>query len=221
MLTPRQPVKVLQTKVSGVRPLTVAPNHVIQRAAASASAPPPTAAPAGFVPPFDPATATFSVGRNSGPVRRSGRISSTRYRHRTLPLVAGRMIRATGFDKRRVKYWNGYRTTLRFTPATMVLMRRSRTYCRIRKPGCTGKATSIDHKVDFATTQSGLPTRVYCDGSYHWRGILHEEAMKDYNNLANLQWSCTSCNSSKSGVKGLYSPPRFVDECPGRGECTL
>lgn len=221
MFMPRKPGRVLQTKISGVRPLSVAPNRVIQRAAASAAAPPPAPAPAPFVPPFDPATATFTMGRNSGPVRRSGRISSPRYRHGALPMVAGRMIRATGFDRRGNKYWNGYRSTLRFTPSTMVLMRRSRTYCRIRKAGCTGKATSIDHKVDFATTQSGLAAYDYCDGSHHWRGILHRDAMDDYNNAANLQWSCTSCNSSKSGVKGLYSPPRYVEECPGRGECTL
>jgi hypothetical protein len=217
MLPPRQPGRIVQAKVGSMRPVNVAPNRVIQRAAASAAAPPP----APFVPPYDPATATFSVGRNSRPVRRSGRISSKRYKHKVLPFVRGRMIRATGFDKRGIKYWNGYRSTLRFTPATMAVMRRSRASCRIRKAGCTDRATSLDHKIDFASTQSGLPPRVYCDGAYHWSGILHEDAMADYNNLSNLQWSCTSCNSSKSGVKGLYSPPRFEEECPGPGECTL
>lgn len=216
MSTPRQPGKVVQPKAGG-QPSGAARNGVIQRAAAPVGGPAPA--------PFVFAFTGFQVGTRSAPpaggVRRSGRISNPRYRHRTLPLIGGRMIRASSVDKRGKRYWNGYRSTLRFSAVTTAMMGPAKGGgCRVGKGGCSGAANSIDHVVDFATTQSALATRTYCDGAYHWSGILLSVAMNDYNNLGNLQWSCTSCNSSKSGARGLYSPPSPQGACPGKS-CRL
>ncbi|BBM86675.1 eCIS core domain-containing protein [Candidatus Uabimicrobium amorphum] len=153
--------------------------------------------------------------------RRSARIAAPGYTHYTVPLVAPSSI-----DKRGVRYWNGFRGELHFDAATKKYMATLKIYgCKIQGSQCTGKADAIDHKVDFATTQTMLPTYEYCDGNYHWEGVLFEDAKKDYNDTNNLQWSCTSCNSSKSGARGLYSPPLFrgkcVGTCPGGGKCNL
>lgn len=189
---------------------------------AAAGGPPlgPAAAAIAAAPPL--AGAGAAAASSVGPVRRSRRIAGPRYTHRALGLVAGRMIRATSIDKRGVKYWNGYRNSLGWSAAVKAVMKAViRLGCQIRRRGCKSKASSIDHILDFATTQSALGTREYCDGSYHWRGILFRDALRDYNNVRNLQWACKSCNSSKSGAKGLYSPPSYAGQCPGAATCRL
>lgn len=152
--------------------------------------------------------------------RHSARIADPNYSHSVIPLVGGMMIAPQTIDKHGTHYWNGYRP-LSFDAATFLAMAPSKgAGCKIGKVNCTGAAVSIDHIVDFATTQSALPTHSYCDGTHHWTGVLLSDAKADYNNIGNLQWACTSCNSSKSGVKGLYAPPSHAGLCPGPG-CVL
>ena len=153
-------------------------------------------------------------------VRRSARIASAGYSHQYLPMIAGFLISPTTIDKNGVHYWNGYRSGLSFSAATKLAMAGTKgNGCQV-KASCTSAAVSLDHIQDFATTQSALPTHTYCDGSHHWTGVLLADAQADYNNVGNLQWSCTSCNSSKSGARGLYSPPRHAGQCPGAAACT-
>jgi hypothetical protein len=154
-------------------------------------------------------------------VRRSLRIAAAGYVHQNLPLIGGFLIAATTIDKHGNQYWNGFRSGLGFDGATRLAMAGSKAHgCQIGKPNCTAVAISIDHITDFATTQSALATHTYCDGAHHWTGVLLTDVKNDYNNLGNLQWACTSCNSSKGGVKGLYAPPRHAGQCPGLA-CTL
>lgn len=154
-------------------------------------------------------------------VRRSARVASAGYTHAYLPMIAGYLISPTTIDKHGTQYWNGYRATLSFNAGTKAAKAGSKAGgCQIGKATCSGAATSLDHIVDFATTQSSLATHTYCDGSHHWTGVLLTDAQADYNKLSNLRWSCTSCNSSKGGARGLYSPPRHAGRCPG-ATCAL
>jgi len=151
--------------------------------------------------------------------RKSARIASTGYTHSILGIINGIRKFFQTIDKHGNYYWNGRRNTLSFTSATKSAMAGTKANgCAIGS--CSNAASGIDHIVDFATTQSSLATETYCDGSDHWDGVPWQDAQDDYNNLSNLQWACTSCNSSKSGARGLYAPPQHAGSCPG-GSCTL
>lgn len=161
------------------------------------------------------------VGVIQPAVRRSARIQKPGYFHRTINLINGVLARASAVDKHGTWYWTGWRTNLGFSQTTKNHFAGSKAGgCQIQGHGCTGNAVSLDHIQDFATRQSSLPTHNYCDGTYHWSGILWQDAYDDYNDVSNLQWSCTSCNSSKSGARGLYAPARYVGACPG-ATCAL
>lgn len=125
--------------------------------------------------------------------------------------------------------WDGRRGSLRWYANVQNAMAPLQAAgCQIGKSGCTGGGDSIDHKPDYATAQSGLTRYVVCDGMHHFSACYKEDALDTYNgeNPSNtaalnvdhskLQWSCTHCNSSKSGQRGVYeNPPRWIEPCPG------
>lgn len=143
--------------------------------------------------------------------RRSNRISAVGYQHAYINPLA-----PSFYDKNGNRYWTGFRNDVHFNAGMRVA---------VGAPGpCANcgaaNSNSIDHIVDFATTSSGLLTEDYCDGLHHWNGVPWGDALADYNDVNNLQVLCTPCNSSKSGARGLYSPPTYVGPCPGIG-CPL
>ncbi|SHH09938.1 hypothetical protein SAMN05428948_2764 [Massilia sp. CF038] len=125
-------------------------------------------------------------------------------------------------DKAGNKYWTGFRNGLGWTTATQNHMNQSKgSGCQISSSICTGKADGIDHIDDFATVSAGLEPVEYCDGNDHWEGVPLDVVKTAYNDLANLRWSCTQCNSSKSGAKGLYTNVTHTGKCPGPDECEV
>ncbi|WP_437283493.1 hypothetical protein WME90_23835 [Sorangium sp. So ce375] len=123
--------------------------------------------------------------------------------------------------------WNGQRQGLGWYPNVKKEMADSKNDgCQVQGNNCTDEAQSIDHIKDFATLQTDLPRYVVCDGKNHFSAAYKEDARDLYNggntadesdiNTSNFQWSCTPCNSSKSGKKGLYeNAPQWIEPCPG------
>lgn len=135
-------------------------------------------------------------------------------------------------DRNNQPIWSGGRKGMRFFKNVTTAMEKNRTQCEIQRNGCTGAPDAIDHRQDFSTLKSGVPTRVICDGTMHWHGGLKDDALVIYNggneedtaegdlDLSNFQWSCKQCNSSKSGSKDMDSPgPKPVGPCPGGTDC--
>ncbi|SMH63010.1 hypothetical protein [Azospirillum agricola] len=146
--------------------------------------------------------------------RQSDRLKAPDYHHNYVSTVVKSHI-----DKYRREFWNGFRSSMGWYQTTKTHMGRFPKICAT----CNGPANSIDHKIDFATTQTSLPTTDYCDTFNHFRGILKSVAQDDFNNLRNLQWMCQSCNSHKSGAHGLYTSVMHLGKCPAAngGICTL
>jgi hypothetical protein len=145
-------------------------------------------------------------------------------------------------DKRGRKLWKGSRSSLGwFGNVKSAMDSIDDGTCQIVKDDdCTGVSQAIDHVKDFATEQTGLETEIVCDGKHHWKAILLSEAQQLYNGgfsadadiegddgeMASLQkafvWSCTHCNSSKSGKKGLDGGTAIWQQaCPGEDDCEL
>lgn len=145
-------------------------------------------------------------------------------------------------DKHGTKLWKGVRSGLGwFGNVKSAMDSVDDGTCKIGAGGaCTGASDAIDHVKDFATEQTGLETQLVCDGAHHWQAILLSEAQQLYNGgfdpdddiesdggaMTRLQkafvWSCTHCNSSKSGKKGLDGgAPKWVEACPGEADCEL
>lgn len=150
--------------------------------------------------------------------------------------VAARPHYQPGPDKHGRKLWKGSRSGLGwFDNVKSAMDSLDDGTCKIAKDeDCTGASEAIDHVKDFATEQTGLETRIVCDGKHHWRAILLSDAQQLYNGgfaadadiegdagaLARLGrafvWSCTHCNSSKSGKKGLDGGAAIWQHaCPG------
>lgn len=118
------------------------------------------------------------------------------------------------------KIWDGDRGSLKFSDALKAEMAKSKGGgCEITDAGCTGGADAIDHIEAFSDVQSGFDRYVICDGRYHWTAVYKDDADAGYNNdddASGFQWSCTSCNSKKSGKKGIdKNPPKWLGACPG------
>jgi hypothetical protein len=123
------------------------------------------------------------------------------------------------------RIWDGARKSLRFTDTINTAMAATAAGgCQIQDPGCTHGADAIDHIVSFADRQSEIEQNEYCDGNNHWVISYLDDAMAIYNNNddpSNMQWSCTKCNSAKSGAQGLYqNQPTWGGPCPGE-ECDI
>ena len=113
------------------------------------------------------------------------------------------------------KIWDGQRSSLGFSSGVADTIPDKDKGCHHQKPGCTGGADGIDHLDPFSERQSGLTRYLICDGRNHFEACLKEEAQEMYDAYP-LVWSCTKCNSSKGGKKGLYeNPPQFKEACPG------
>jgi len=118
------------------------------------------------------------------------------------------------------KIWDGRRNGLDFSAGLEATVPHRDQGCYHRKKNCTGDAEAIDHLEPFSQRQAGLARYLICDGRNHFEACLKEEVQKLYD-APTLVWSCTSCNSSKGGVKGLYENiPQFKEPCPGE-ECTV
>lgn len=194
---------------------------------------------------FDPGMGGFSVGsggrsakEKSGLANRDRR--TVRQRGGPKP-VAVRPHYVPVTDKHGRKLWKGSRAGLGwFDNVKSAMDSVNDGSCQIEGDGCTGGADAIDHVKDFATEQTGLETELVCDGKHHWRAILLSKAQRLYNGgfrddddiegddgaLARLQkafvWSCTHCNSSKSGKKGLDGGAAIWQKaCPGEEDCDL
>ncbi len=143
-------------------------------------------------------------------------------------------------DKYGDKIWKGTRAGLTWFDSVKDGMELSRAGgCQLQSSDdCTGAADSIDHVEDFATVQTGLETSDVCDGKNHWKAIMLDTAKLAYNGgfdpdeaiagdeLTRLgktfEWSCTPCNSKKSGKKGLdIGAAAWLGECPGEDDCEL
>jgi hypothetical protein len=206
------------------RMLETEADRFAQRAITHRPPPKPTARPLAALqakmPPRRPAPPKVAAYRSAIQlVRKSARIASTGYMHSVLGIINGIRKFFQTIDKHGNYYWDGRRNSLSFTSVTKLAMAGTKgNGCALGS--CSNAANGIDHIVDFATTQSSLATETYCDASDHWDGVPWQDAQDDYNNLSNLQWACTSCNSSKSGARGLYTPPQHAGSCPG-ALCTL
>jgi hypothetical protein len=194
---------------------------------------------------FDPGIGGFSVGsggrsakQQSGFATRDRR--TERQRGGPKP-VAIRPHYEPLHDKHGRKLWKGSRAGLGwFDNVKTAMISVDDGSCQIKGDGCTGGSDAIDHVKDFATEQTGLETSLICDGKHHWKAILLSDAQQLYNGgfdddddfenddgaLARLQkafvWSCTHCNSSKSGKKGLDGGAAIWQKaCPGEEDCDL
>jgi hypothetical protein len=120
--------------------------------------------------------------------------------------------------------WDGGRSGLSWSATiTAAMAGTAAGGCQIGGPLCTGAANAIDHITDFADMQSSITQYLICDGAHHWKACYKDDAISVYNNgddPSNMQWSCTQCNSQKSGARGRYeNQPQWVEQCPG-GACT-
>lgn len=194
---------------------------------------------------FDPGMGGFSIGsggrrakEKSGLATRDNR--TERQRGGAKPLAVRPHYKPV-IDKHRRKLWKGSRAGLGwFDNVKSAMDSINDGSCQIEGDGCTGGADAIDHVKDFATEQTGLETRLVCDGKHHWRAILLVDAQELYNGgfqddddiegddgaLARLRkafvWSCTHCNSSKSGKKGHDGGAAIWQKaCPGEDDCDL
>ncbi len=116
--------------------------------------------------------------------------------------------------------WDGSRNSLSWSATITGAMAGSKGGgCQVQKNLCTGRADGIDHITDFADLQTGIDTYKICDGTNHWKASYKADAEAVYNNgndPSNMRWSCTKCNSQKSGVKGRYeNQPVWIEACPG------
>jgi hypothetical protein len=124
--------------------------------------------------------------------------------------------------------WDGRRNSLYWFDNVKAAMAAVQVQCDIQKASCTGGADGIDHIQDFADLQTGLTRYVICDGNHHFSAVYKEDALVLFNggnakatavlnvDATNLQWSCTNCNSSKNGTKGVYENiPKWIEACPG------
>ncbi|HST47707.1 hypothetical protein [Jatrophihabitans sp.] len=195
---------------------------------------------------FDPGLGGFSIGsggrsakEKSGLANRDRR--TERQRGGPKP-VAVRPHYQPVTDKYGRKLWKGSRAGLDwFANVKSAMDTVDDGTCKIvRDAGCTGVSEGIDHVKDFATEQTGLATELICDGRHHWKAILLSEAKQLYNGgfddeediaadgdaMTRLQkafvWSCTHCNSGKSGGKGRDGGQAIWQEaCPGEDDCPL
>lgn len=119
-------------------------------------------------------------------------------------------------DKGGHKIWDGLRAGLGFSSDVAGTMPdRATSGCFHRYSGCTGAAEAIDHKEPFSVRQTRVRRHLICDGRNHFEACLRAEVQQEYD-APELVWSCTKCNSSKGGDKGLYdNRPRFIEPCPG------
>lgn len=187
---------------------------------------------------------SFSVGSSSRSAKQQSGLATrdrrtARQRGGSKP-VAVRPHYQPVVDKHGRKLWKGSRSGLSWfgnVKTAMDLVNDGT--CQIADDGCTGASEAIDHVKDFATEQTGLDTEVICDGAHHWRAILLSEAQELYNGgfasdddltgaaaMTQLQkafvWSCTHCNSSKSGKRGLDGGAAIWQQaCPGEEDCDL
>jgi hypothetical protein len=195
---------------------------------------------------FDPELGGFSIGSGGRKAKEESGLATRdrrteRQRGGAKP-VAVRPHYQPVVDKYGRKLWKGSRSGLGwFDNVTTAMASVDDGTCKIVKDdGCTGESEAIDHVKDFATEQTGLEIELVCDGRHHWRAILLSEAQQLYNGgfddeqdiagdrsaMTRLQkafaWSCTHCNSSKGGKKGLDGGQAIWQEaCPGEEDCEL
>lgn len=193
---------------------------------------------------FDSDKGGFSIGSSRSAKQDSGFANrdrrTARQRGGAKP-VARRPNYQPPADKRGNKLWKGSRASLGWFDNVKTAMDSvNDDTCHIEGDDCTGTADAIDHVKDFATEQTGLETSLICDGNHHWDAILLSDAQQLYNGgfdsaqdiaadrgaMTRLQkafvWSCTHCNSSKSGKKGLDGGQAiWKGACPGEEECDL
>lgn len=111
--------------------------------------------------------------------------------------------------------WNGFRGGLDFSPGVADSVPGKDQGCYHQGQNCTDDAEAIDHLRPFSERQTELGRYFICDGRNHFEACFLTEAQEAYD-AEPLVWSCTKCNSSKGGPKGLYeNAPRFTEECPG------
>ena len=194
---------------------------------------------------FDPGMGGFSIGPSSRKAKQqsgfANRDRRTERQRGSARPVDVRPHYAPVVDKYGRKLWKGSRAGLGwFDNVKSAMNSVDDGSCQIKGDGCTGGADAIDHVKDFATEQTGLETELVCDGKHHWTAILLSKAQRLYNGgfrsdddienddgaLARLQkafvWSCTHCNSSKSGKKGLDGGAAIWQKaCPGEEDCDL
>ncbi|MDQ1744480.1 MAG: hypothetical protein QOE23_2819 [Pseudonocardiales bacterium] len=195
---------------------------------------------------FDPGEVAFTIGSGGRSAKEKSGLATrdrrtARQRGGPKP-VAVRPHYQPVADKYDRKLWKGSRAGLGwFDNVKSALDSVDDGTCKIVKDDdCTGVSEAIDHVKDFATEQTGLETEIVCDGEHHWRAILLSEAQQLYNGgfasdakikgnkgaMTRLGkafvWSCTHCNSSKSGKKGLDGGQAIWQEaCPGEEDCEL
>lgn len=176
------------------------------------------------------------TGSRSGRAARSNNMYATKDRRtaRQKGGIAPKAKRPTyqpTKDRNGKKVWRGERKSLTWFDNVKEAMADSRDDgCQLeRSTKCTGEADAIDHVKDFASEQTGLETTDICDGKHHWRAIMLDKAKRLYNGgfgpddeltaedlAGTFAWSCTSCNSTKSGKKGLDGgQAAWLGECPG------
>lgn len=193
---------------------------------------------------FDPGLGGFSIGSSRSAKEKSGLGNrdrrTARQRGGDKP-VSVRPHYQPVEDKHGRKLWKGARTGLTwFGNVKGAMDSIDDGTCKIvRDDDCTGVSEGIDHVKDFASEQTGLETELICDGAHHWTAILLSAAKELYNGgfgpdddiegddgeMAKLQkafvWSCTHCNSGKSGKKGLDGGQAiWKGACPG-DDCDL
>lgn len=161
------------------------------------------------------------VGRRSGRTKqvvkvsgRSGTRSQTRIREDQVQVPNYAPL----YDRHGRRVWDGSRNSLSFNAQTYAKMRpaQGEPECALTLAGCTKIGEALDHREDFATKQSELPRVEICDGRFHFEAVLKVKASELYNSTGNLQWACTSCNSRKSGAKGIdANVPVYKGQCPG------
>lgn len=84
------------------------------------------------------------------------------------------------------------------------------------------QSRGIDHIQPWSVICTGVKTFQVCKDGVHWEVALDEEAQAVNRNVKNLQPAHKSCNSEKSGDKGLdpLFPIRKGD-CPDPHSCSL
>ncbi len=114
--------------------------------------------------------------------------------------------------------WDGDRRSLHWNAATLAAfpVGGGGAVCQLQLAVCNGLAQERDHVYQWSLVQLGLPRYTYCTGACHYSGVFHADADAEYNNIANLQWSCQPCNGSKNGPRGNDGNiPRYEGDCPG------
>jgi hypothetical protein len=118
-------------------------------------------------------------------------------------------------------FWDGSRNSLHWTPATLLAfpVGGGGGACQLQMGlACTGAAQERDHVQAWSIVQAGLARYTYCTGACHYSGVRYAEALAEYNDTNNLQWSCQPCNGRKNGQRGNDgNVPRYEGDCPGPG----